>query len=218
MTDPGNLGRRVAQRRQELNLSVEDLAARSGMAASYLRHVETSPTAAPDARALMKIATALETSTAYLLGGAPHRAPQHRGLSQPPVVTALGRAACWALISPGGIGRLVFDSERGPTALPVSYRTRPHDLVFATHAGTHLDHLDGQEPIGLEVDHLDDAIGESWSVLVTGRVRRVGDPDELAELGRLADAKWTAADGPHLLVLDPTEVTGRRIVAGPPGS
>jgi len=215
MTDPGSLGRRVAQRRQELDLSTEDLAARSGMAASYLRHVETSPTAAPDARALMKIATALETSTAYLLGGAPHRAPPHRALSRAPTVTALGRAACWALISPGGIGRLVFDSERGPTALPVSYRARPRDLVFATVAGTHLDHLDGQDPVGLEVDHLDDAIGEGWSVLVTGRVRRVTEPDEAAELGRMADTRWTGGDGAHLLVLDPTEVTGRRVVAGP---
>jgi hypothetical protein len=213
MPDPGNLGRRVAQRRQELGLSVEDLAARTGMAARYLQHVETSPTAAPDARALMKIAAALETSTAYLLGAAPHRAPGQAGLGELPTVTALGRAACWALLSPEGIGRLVFDSERGPTALPVSYHARPHDLVFATHPGTHLDQLDGQEAVGLEADHLDDAIGEGWSVLVSGRVRRVTEPDELAELERFTDTKWSGPDATHLLVLEPTEVTGRRIVA-----
>jgi len=215
MADPGNLGRRVAYRRRELGLSVEDLAARTGMAAPYLEHVETSPTAAPDARALMKIATALETSTAYLLGAGPHQLPEHRSLEEPPTVVTLGRQESWRLISPAGIGRLVFDSERGPTALPVAYGARAHDLVFATHPGTHLDHLDGEEPVGLEADHLDEAIGESWSVLVTGRVRLVTDPNELAELTALAGTKWEGSEGIHVLVLEPAEVTGRRIVADP---
>ncbi|MGP8059282.1 MAG: helix-turn-helix domain-containing protein [Acidimicrobiales bacterium] len=215
MADPGNLGRRVALRRQELGLSIEELGARSGMAAPYLHHVETSPTATPDAQALMNIATALETSTAYLLGGEPHQAPQHRALERPPTVTALGRHESWDLIGPSGIGRLVFDSERGPTALPIGYHTGGGDLVFATHPGTHVDHLDGQEPVGLEVDHIDEVIGESWSVLVTGRARRVTDAGELADLSALAGTKWEGSEGLHLLVLEPTEITGRRITADP---
>jgi hypothetical protein len=39
----GDLGRRVSERRQELGLSVEELARRAGMDPTYVRSLETSP-------------------------------------------------------------------------------------------------------------------------------------------------------------------------------
>ena len=64
----GDVGRRVARRRRELGLSVEDLAARAGMSPAYVTYLESQPAQLTQASA-MRLAVALETSVDVLLGG-----------------------------------------------------------------------------------------------------------------------------------------------------
>jgi len=49
--------------------------------------------------------------------------PDEADLSSPGgpggVVDLLGDAECWRLLASGGLGRLVYSSRYGPTALPV---------------------------------------------------------------------------------------------------
>ena len=63
------MGRRVLQRQPELNLSVGEVAERSGMAADYVEYLEQAPIAEPTSSALLRLALALETSVSELLGG-----------------------------------------------------------------------------------------------------------------------------------------------------
>ncbi len=58
MSEVGDLGRRVAERRRELGLTVDQVAARSGMSATYLRVVESNPAPQLSRAALWKLAAA----------------------------------------------------------------------------------------------------------------------------------------------------------------
>ena len=53
-------------------------------------------------------------------------------------------------------------------------------------------------------------MSEGWSVLVTGRVRRVS-PDELRQIEKLGVEPWAGGQRSVYLRLDSREVTGRRI-------
>ena len=72
--DAGDVGRRIAERQGELNLTVAEVAERAGMAPDYLEYLEDTPTAEPSTSALMRIALALEMSVSGLLGGEEGRA------------------------------------------------------------------------------------------------------------------------------------------------
>ena len=67
--DPGDLGRRVRERRERLGLPLAELARRAGMAPGYLEYVESRPGANPGAAAIARLAAALETTSAALRGG-----------------------------------------------------------------------------------------------------------------------------------------------------
>src|SRR5512146_902796 len=66
--DPGDLSRRLARRRGELRLSTAQVAARAGLSQRYLEYLERYP-ARTDATVLRRLAAALQTSPAALLGG-----------------------------------------------------------------------------------------------------------------------------------------------------
>lgn len=70
MTDAQTVGDRIKKRREELRISLNQLAEKSGVAKGYIWELEngTSKDARPSADTLFKIADALGTSTADLLG------------------------------------------------------------------------------------------------------------------------------------------------------
>jgi len=75
--------------------------------------------------------------------------------------------------------------------------------------------------VSFEVDRVDVALSEGWSVLVTGQARRVRDPVEADALTGLGLQPWAGGDRHALVRIEPDEVTGRVIVtlgepAGPP--
>lgn len=68
MPGPGDLGRRIAARRQQIGWSRAELASRAGLSLPYLTYLETHPSIVTMAT-LIELAEALET-TAYALLGA----------------------------------------------------------------------------------------------------------------------------------------------------
>lgn len=211
--DPSDLGRRVAQRRHELGLSVDEVAASIGMAPEYLHRVEESGGAVVSARALTELADVLGTTTAELLGSGHAHPPGPRGVATGAQLVDLEPEECWRLIGPGGVGRVVFDADRGPSALPVNYRMAGHDVVFRTLAGSQLDRAVGRDPVGFEVDRIDDAFSVGWSVLASGRLRRAEDEAERAVLADLDVEPWSGDGRDTYLVLEVLQLTGRRIEA-----
>jgi transcriptional regulator with XRE-family HTH domain len=210
---PGDLGRRVAQRRHELGLSREQVAARARIDPGYLQYLEHRA-AQITAGTALRLAAALETSAAELLGGALERPSGHGPASARPRLEVLDAATCQRLLAPGGVGRFVFNAEDGPVALPVNYQIAGHDIVFRTTETSSLARAADRALVSFEVDHLDDAISQGWSILVSGRIQRVHDPTELDQLQDLGIQPWAGDSGGErnvYLRLVPSNVSGRRI-------
>ena len=191
MSTVGDLGRRLAERRHELGLTVEEVATRAGMDPHYLVMVENSPTPQLSRSALWRLAAALDTSADTITGGGMVAPPGRGGPQGRPVLDVLTSDECRALIAPGGVGRVVFLDDGVPVALPVNFRTLGDDIVFRTNAvSTVLTQL-GVQKISFEVDHLDEALTEGWSVLMSAEGRAVSDPTE----ARTGEDPWRGSLG-----------------------
>src|SRR5215468_9557704 len=97
--DPGDLSRRIAQRRTELRLSQAQLAARAGLSLRYLEYLERYP-ARPSQAALRQLAAALRTTPAVLLGGGANVPPGQCRPAGLRAVSKLMPAECRRLIAP----------------------------------------------------------------------------------------------------------------------
>ncbi|MGW3565929.1 pyridoxamine 5'-phosphate oxidase family protein [Streptomyces sp. NPDC000941] len=208
----GDVGRRVAQRRERLGLSREEVAARAGTAPDYVKHLEESPTT-PDPGFLLRLAAALDTTAVELQGrGAagppgpgPGREPEH------PDLVELSPRECYDRLSAHGVGRISVSTSRGPTILPVNYSVVDDAVIFRTAPEASPAAAAGSE-VAFEVDHIDEALREGWSVLVVGRARRVTDLKAVQHLaGRAYGKPWPGGSRDLWLRIDPTRVTGRRI-------
>jgi transcriptional regulator with XRE-family HTH domain len=208
--DPGDLSKRVARRRAELHLSKAQVAARAGMSLRYLEYVERYP-ARPDASALRRLAVALRTTPAALLGAGAQAPPGYGRLAGPPVVTKLMPAECRRLIAAGGIGRIAFCTTSGPVVLPVNFAVVAGTIVIRTGEGTAIDgHAD--EQVGFEVDHIDEALSQGWSVVLRGRAHRVVHQAELGIVRHDAAIwPWPGGDRDVYLRISPDTISGRRI-------
>ncbi len=211
---PDDLARRVAHRRVELGLSVEDLAARAGVDPVYLRYFESSPTANVSAGTLALMALALKTTPLVLLGGDVDRPPGHGRAGRHPVLEELTKQQCEAHLAVGGVGRIVYSSSRGPTALPVNFEFTEGEIVFSTNESKAAA-IGEQAVVGFEVDRIDEAVSEGWSVLVSGKGRRIEDPREIQRLSSLDLEAWAGGPRHSLVTIKPDEITGRVIVHDP---
>ncbi len=206
----GDLARRVAHRRRELELSREQVARRAGIDAGYLEYLEQAPAVSLSPGMLVHLAAALETSPAALRGGTVERPPGPGRAGPYPCLETLDGEECLALLAGGGVGRLVFVSKRGPVALPVNFRLLEGDVVFRTRTGGRLAAVAGSTA-SFEVDRIDEAMSEGWSVLVTGHARLVEDAAELERIGRLGIEPWPGGRREAVIRIERETLTGRRI-------
>jgi transcriptional regulator with XRE-family HTH domain len=185
-----DFARLLVERRNELGLTTEQLARRAGMAAGYLDYLEQSSGAVtPQTGLLLRLAAALETTPAHLTAGEIERAP---GISRARAhlqFDVLSREQCAARLAIGGVGRFLFVSERGPVALPVYFVSVGGDIILRTRVGGGLGTTPGST-VSFEVDRIDATTSEGWSVLVTGPVRLVDEPSELAQLRSVGISPW----------------------------
>jgi len=214
MSNVGDLGRRVGERRRALGLSEEEVAERAGMHPSYVAMLEQSGSPQLTRAALWRLSAALETTVEALSGAGALAPPGGTAPTGRPVLRRLKDDECQRLISAGGVGRVVFDEARGPVALPVNFKMLGDDVVFRTTASAPFAAAIARGPVSFEVDHIDDALTEGWSVLLTGDGHTISDPEELAVAERLGVSPW-AGDTRNVYVrLHPSVVTGRRIRRG----
>jgi Pyridoxamine 5'-phosphate oxidase/Helix-turn-helix domain len=208
--DPGDLSKRVARRRAELGLSQAQVAARAGISLRYLEYLERYP-ARPTGATLRRLAGALMTTPAALLGGGAEVPPGRARPPAQPAVTKLTPTECCRLIAPGGVGRIGFATISGPVVLPVNFAMVEGTIVIRTGEGTIVEGH-GDERVAFEVDHIDDALCRGWSVLVRGQAHRVTHPFELHRLqAEAAIQPWVGAGREVYLRIIPDQVTGRRI-------
>jgi len=206
---PGDLGRRVHHRRNELGLTRAEVADRSGLSAATVAYIEEQP-AALDTETVLRLAYALDLPDTSLLGSDAD-VPARFGARRPSL-DVLPEAECWRLLDDHGIGRIAFLTEEGdlPHVHPLNYTVRGRELAMRTREGSLLDAAiagssDGY-PASFEVDHIDDAQREGWSVLLRGLVRLTNADAEPA-----AAEPWAGGARAREVCLTPRIVTGRRI-------
>ncbi|MEU1540787.1 pyridoxamine 5'-phosphate oxidase family protein [Actinacidiphila glaucinigra] len=213
-TAAGDIGRRITMRREELGLSREDVAARTGIAPGYLRYVEQDATAAPGVATLRGLARALDTSVSALAGGDADLPPGRGRAAGHAELVELGRDECWELLSTHGVGRLALPMPEGITVVPVNYCVAEGTIAFRTSpAATPAEATDTK--CAFEVDEVDDALSQGWSVLVRGMAHTVTDPAGVRRLEEQAyTGPWAGGERDLWLRITPSTVTGRRIVVG----
>ncbi len=194
----------------ELGLSKAQVATRAGMSLRYLEYLERYP-GRPSAIALRRLAAALQTTPAALLGAGAQVPPGHSRPLGRRVTQRLMAVECRQLIAPGGIGRIAFSTTLGPVVLPVNFAVVASTIVIRTSEGSTIaGHASDQ--VAFEVDHIDEALSQGWSVLVRGQAHRVAHPAELRIVQEEA-AVWPWADGDREVYIRilPSQITGRRI-------
>jgi transcriptional regulator with XRE-family HTH domain len=205
-----DLATRVAHRRQQLGLTRDEVARRAGMNSGYLDYLEHGSAVQPTPGALLRLAAALETTAVFLRGGEVDRPPGPGRAGSHPQLLVLSKEQCEAHLAGGGIGRFVFLAERGPIALPVNFRFVDGDVAFRTRASGSLAAAAGAT-VSFEVDHIDEAMSEGWSVLITGRARRIDDPSELEQLRPLMLDPWPGGNRQAIIRITTVEISGRAI-------
>jgi hypothetical protein len=206
----GDLSRRVARRRIELGFSLEEVAKEAGIDPAYLNYLEHHVEARLSAGSLVLLSMALKTTPEQLLGG--HPPLRRSGATGPhPDVEPLTAEQCEVHLGMAEFGRLIYTRARGPVAIPVNYEYTEGRIVISTDPDK-ATWLEGLRIVGFEVDRVDEGLNEGWSVLVTGEVRSVNDPDEQQRLMSLGLASWGDGEQHTLVAITPTHMTGRVIV------
>ncbi len=200
----------MARRRTELGLSQAQVAVRAGMPLRYVEYLERYP-GRPSPASLRQLAAALQTTPAVLLGGG---ASVPSGQARPAgrrILARLTPSQCRQLIAPGGIGRIAFSTADGPVVLPVNFAFFDETLVIRTAEGTVIDgHGDG--PVAVEVDHIDEALSQGWSVLVRGDAHRVLHAAELRRVQEDAAVwPWAGGDREVYVRVVPRQISGRQV-------
>src|SRR5215470_7439594 len=113
-------------------------------------------------------------------------APPGPGAGVQRVVDPLGEAECWELLASGRLGRLVYNSRYGPTALPVVYITDGRSIVLGTWDPILFDEdlrtgiAQAEYQVAVEVDQIDVDAREGWIVLVRGAAHHLDTEAERA--------------------------------------
>jgi nitroimidazol reductase NimA-like FMN-containing flavoprotein (pyridoxamine 5'-phosphate oxidase superfamily) len=131
-------------------------------------------------------------------------------------ITELDEAECLRLIAQGGIGRIAYQSRFGPAVLPVNYQWHDGSVVFRTAEHSTLDEdlrtgvAGGDYKVAFEIDDLDVASRQGWSVLIQGPAHHVSESEREAAL-QAGVEPWPAGDKELFVRIIPSRVTGRQI-------
>ncbi|MFE9922493.1 pyridoxamine 5'-phosphate oxidase family protein [Streptomyces sp. NPDC005774] len=208
--DPGDIGRRVATERQRRGLSREETARRARMAPDYLAYLEEHP-GDPSLATLIRLAAALGTSVQALRGSGIDLPPGQGMALLHPELRDLGPEECRTLLSTHGVGRVAVTTPEGPAVIPVNYEVVDDAIAFRTAPDSVPAAAVGSE-IAFEVDHVDEAMSQGWSVLAVGPAQVVTEPDEVRQLAEHAPTTpWAGGVREMWVSIRPTHLTGRRI-------
>ncbi len=121
------------------------------------------------------------------------------------VLAELDRAECWQLFGRAAIGRVAVIRGALPAILPVNVCAADGAVWFRVGPGALLDAAVKGDVVSVEADEVDRLSHSGWSVIVTGRAEVAAERDDLPVRA------WGRPDADHLVRVDGTIVTGRRL-------
>jgi hypothetical protein len=121
------------------------------------------------------------------------------------------------LLANGGLGRLVYTSRYGPTALPVMYKIDGGSIVLGTwdpvlfdeDLRTGIAHADYQ--VAVEADQFDMEAREGWVVLVRGAAHHLDTEVERTPIIGAGLEPWIDEVPAHFIRVNPTAIWGNRV-------
>jgi hypothetical protein len=126
----------------------------------------------------------------------------------------LGREECIRLLGTTTLGRVGITVGALPVVLPVNFCLLGGDIVVRTGAGTKLAAATRNAVVAFEVDEFDPFTHLGWSVVVTGTARHVTGGEESRVLREAGIPRWAVDGEDHLIAIDTSLVSGRRITPG----
>jgi hypothetical protein len=133
------------------------------------------------------------------------------------VVELLDDAECWELLATsGGLGRLVYSSRYGPTALPVVYMIDDESLVLGTWDPALFDEdlrtgiAQAEYQVAVEADQIDVDAREGWIVVVRGAAHHLDTEAERAPFINAGLEPWIEGVPAHFIRVNPAGIWGNR--------
>jgi nitroimidazol reductase NimA-like FMN-containing flavoprotein (pyridoxamine 5'-phosphate oxidase superfamily) len=132
-------------------------------------------------------------------------------------VVELDESECLRLVAAHEVGRIAYAGRFGPTVLPVNYRLYEGSIVFRTGRDSPMDEdlrtgiANAEYKIAFEIDELDPATQEGWSVLVQGSAHHVTSDEERAAVAGSGVTPWASGPREQYIRILPTRITGRHI-------
>ncbi|MEO2109198.1 MAG: pyridoxamine 5'-phosphate oxidase family protein [Actinomycetota bacterium] len=125
----------------------------------------------------------------------------------------LDQDECMTLLAghPTKVGRLAFVDQDYPIVLPVNFRVHRGSVVFRSDTGSKYMAAATGQKVAFEVDDVDEAWQEGWSVLIQGMCHEITDPHQLKLIDGIGLNAWAGASM-HTLEILHHRITGRRIV------
>jgi len=127
------------------------------------------------------------------------------------VLEILDEDECLALLDREPVGRLALSAGALPVVLPVNFTVVDQTIVFASAPGLKLDAAQAGVVACMEIDGFDVFSRGGWSVLATGRLEEITDPDRLARARQLPVSPWAVPDADHYIQMPIQLLSGRRI-------
>ena len=116
---------------------------------------------------------------------------------------------CWELLGGAPVGRLAWQGPEGLSVIPVNFVAAEGRIVVRTAAYSSLARECDDNPVAFQVDAIDPGTRSGWSVLVRGVAHL--DYGGVGSGGPAPDV-WPTGTRPLQLLVDPTSVTGRRLL------
>lgn len=118
---------------------------------------------------------------------------------------------CWKLIGDHTIARIAWQGSAGPTVIPVNYAFDGDRFRIRTAAYSAMARECDDTVVAIEVDQVDEQERSGWSVLVRGHCHIEFDQPRHGDTGAEDAEPWPTGHHPLQLVIEPSEVHGRRI-------
>lgn len=122
-----------------------------------------------------------------------------------------------ALLLNSAVGRLVYTSRYGLTALPVTYKIDGGSVVLGTWDPVLFDEdlrtgiAQAEYEVAVEVDQIDAEAREGWFVLVRGAAHHLDTEAERASFMDAGLEPWIEGVPAHFIRVNPIAIWGNRI-------
>jgi Pyridoxamine 5'-phosphate oxidase len=129
-------------------------------------------------------------------------------------LVSVSEAESLELLASVGLGRLVYSSRYGPTALPVTYRVDAGSIVLGTWDPVLFDEdlrtgiAQADYEVAVEVDQIDVEAREGWFVLVRGAAHHLDTEAERAPFIDAGLEPWIAGVPAHFIRVHPAGIWG----------